>query len=77
VKRIVKELHRRDDGAQPAEDPVAAQVRRVAAQHAAGELAQEQLDAVAAEVKVTPAPTPAAAPAAPEGVTKDVNITAK
>jgi acyl carrier protein len=69
VKRIVKELHRREAGEQGAEDPVAAQVRRVAEQHAAGEVAQEQVDAVAAGVKVAPAPAAAAK--------NDIGITAK
>jgi hypothetical protein len=69
VKRIVKELHRREAGEQGGEDPVAAQVRRVAEQHAAGEVAQEQVDAVAAGVKVTPAPGGAAK--------SDISITAK
>jgi acyl carrier protein len=71
VKRIVKELHRREAGEQGAEDPVAAQVRRVAEQHAAGEVAQEQVDAVAAGVKVAPAPAAAAA------AKNDIGITAK
>jgi acyl carrier protein len=73
VKRIVKELHRRESGEPGVEDAVAAQVRRVAAQHAAGEVADEQLDALAAGIKVAPPANPAPPAARPS----DVNITAK